>query len=50
MTDGTSGAPADGEELSEQERRLRMGFASGWTSEFAERRAVQLAYNSIFIR
>ena len=50
MTDGTGGGPADGEEVSEQERRSRMAFASGWTSEFAERRAVQLAYNSVFIR
>jgi len=49
-TDGTSGAAADGEELSEQELRLRMAFASGWTSDFAERRAVQIAYNSVFIR
>jgi len=50
MTDGTSGAAADGGELSEEERRLRMAFASGWTSDFAGRRAVQIAYNSVFNR
>jgi hypothetical protein len=49
VTDGTAGAADDGEELSEGERRQRMAFASGWTTDFAERRGLQIAYNSVFI-
>ena len=49
MTDGAAGAADDGEELSEGELRQRMAFASGWTDDFAERRALQIAYNSVFI-
>ena len=50
MTDGTTGTADEGEELSERERRQRMAFASGWTNEFAERRGLQIAYNSVFTR
>ena len=37
------------EELSEGERKRLMERASGWTPEYAERRAVELAFSSVFV-
>ena len=39
----------DMEELSAEERKRLMERASGWAPEFAERRALELAFSSVFV-
>lgn len=36
-------------EVSEEEKKRLMAVASGWTPDFSERRALEIAFSSVFV-